>query len=155
MIHKALTMAEPGDVIVIDGDGDPTQALVGGLMRTTALAAGLGGFVIDGAIRDIAEWAEGLIPVYARSHTHRGPTKDGPGEINVPISCAGLVVHPGDLILGDPDGVIAIAASELATLLPAVKAHLKKEEGIRAANLTGRPDSERFDAILRSKGCPV
>ena len=103
MIHKAIGIAQPGDVIVIDGGGDISQALIGGLMRILAIARKISGFVIDGAVRDIAEWAEGVIPIYARGHTHRGPSKDGPGEINVPICCAGLPVGPGDLVLGDAD----------------------------------------------------
>jgi regulator of RNase E activity RraA len=155
MIHKALTMVQPGDVLVIDGSGDLTQALMGGLMRTTALARKLGGLIIDGAVRDLVEWAEGGLPVFARGHTHRGPSKEGPGEINVTVSCAGMVVQPGDLILGDADGVIAIPATEVASLLPAVQAHMKKEEAIRASNREGSSDPERFDAILRKKGLPV
>lgn len=155
MIHKALAMAQPGDVLVIDGGGDLTQALMGGLMRTTALARQLGGLVIDGALRDLVEWAEGELPVFARGHTHRGPSKEGPGEINVPVSCAGLVVQPGDLVLGDADGVIAVPAAHAASLLPAVQAHLEKEKAIRASNRDGSSDPERFDAILRKKGLPV
>jgi regulator of RNase E activity RraA len=155
MIHKALTMVQPGDILVIDGGGDVTQALMGGLMRTTALARQLGGLVIDGAVRDLVEWAEGELPVYARGHTHRGPSKEGPGAINVPISCAGLVVLPGDLILGDADGVIAIEASEVEALLPAVQAHIKRENAIRASNREGSSDPERFDSILRNKGVPL
>jgi regulator of RNase E activity RraA len=155
MIHKAMLMAEPGDVIVIDGGADVSQALVGGLMRTTAIARKLGGFVIDGAIRDLAEWAEGGMPVFARGNTHRGPSKDGPGMINVPVSVAGLVVNPGDLVIGDGDGVIAIPVDDLSALLPAVRAHLKKEATIRAQNASGHADVERFDAMLRQKGLPV
>jgi regulator of RNase E activity RraA len=155
MIHKALMMVEPGDVLVIDGGGDLTQALVGGLMRTTCIAKKLGGLVIDGAIRDTLEWAEDGMPIFARGHTHRGPSKDGPGQINVPIACAGLVVNPGDLVLGDADGVIAIPPSEAAALLVAARAHLVKEAKVRAANAAGTADPERFDAMLRSKGLPV
>ncbi len=155
MIHKALMMAQPGDVIVIDGGGDLTQALVGGLMRTTALTRRLEGFVIDGAIRDLVEWSEDGMAVFARGHTHRGPSKEGPGEINIPIACAGLAVLPGDLILGDADGVIAIPAADVAALLPRVQAHLAREAGIRATNAQGTSDPERFDAVLRAKGLPV
>jgi len=155
MIHQAMLLAEPGDVIVIDGAGDLTQAVIGGLMRTTALAKGLGGFVVNGVLRDVAEWAEGGIPVYALGHVHRGPSKDGPGEVNVPVACAGLSVCPGDLILGDADGVVAIPAAQLADLLPRVHAHAEKEARIREANQAGIPDLERFNALLRSKGCPV
>ena len=155
MVHKAIAMAQPGDVIVIDGAGDLTQAVIGGLIRTTAIQRKLGGFVIDGAIRDVAEWAEGVIPIYARGHVHRGPTKDGPGMINIPIACAGMAVSPGDLVLGDADGVIVVPAADVADLLPAVRAHAKKEEAIRAMNAAGTIDPERFDAPLRAKGCPI
>ena len=155
MVHKALMMAQAGDVIVIDGGGDLTQAVIGGLIRTTAQTKKLGGFVIDGAIRDLAEWAEGDMPVFARGHTHRGPSKEGPGEINVAVAVGGLVVHPGDLILGDLDGVIAIRAPDAAALLPKTLAHLEREAKIRETNLKGTADPERFDAILRAKGLPV
>ncbi|MEO5880978.1 MAG: RraA family protein [Caldimonas sp.] len=155
MIHKALLMARAGDVIVIDGSGDLTQALIGGLMRTTAMARGVAGFVVDGAIRDVAEWADGAIPVFARGHTHRGPSKDGPGEINTPIACGGMIVLPGDLVLGDADGVIAIRADELAALLPKAQAQLARENETRQANADGAQSAERFDAILRAKGLPV
>lgn len=155
MIHKALFMAHPGDILVVDGGGDLTQALVGGLMRATAIARRLGGFVLNGAVRDTAEWAGGGMPIFARGHTHRGPSKDGPGEINVPIACAGLAVNPGDLVLGDADGVIAVPAADAAALLPAVRAHLEKEATLRQANQRGAADPERIDAMLRARGVPV
>jgi len=155
MIHKALMMVQPGDVLVIDGGGDVSQALVGGLMRTTCVVRKLGGLVIDGAVRDLTEWAEDGMPIFARGHTHRGPSKDGPGEINVPVSVAGLVVLPGDLIVGDADGVVAITSAEAADVLVKARAHLEKEAKIRAENLAGTSDPERFDAALRAKGLPV
>ena len=155
MIHKALTLVQPGDVLVIDGSGDVTQALVGGLMRTTCIARGLAGLVIDGAIRDLVEWAEQGMPIFARGHTHRGPSKDGPGEINVPIACAGLQVAPGDVIVGDADGVIAVPAALAQDVLQRTRRHLDKEAKIREENRSGTSDPERFDAILRAKGLPV
>jgi regulator of RNase E activity RraA len=155
MIHKALMMVEPGDVLVIDGGGDLTQALVGGLMRTTCKMRRLGGLVVDGAIRDRLEWVEEGMPIFARGYTHRGPTKDGPGEINVPISCAGLTVMPGDLVVGDADGVIAVPAAEAAEVLRKTRAHLEKEAVIRETNRKGTADPERFDAVLRAKGLPI
>ncbi|MFZ4287168.1 RraA family protein [Variovorax sp. HJSM1_2] len=155
MIHKALMMVQPGDVLVIDGGGDVSQALVGGLMRTTCLFKKLGGLVIDGAIRDLTEWAEDGMPIFAKGHTHRGPSKDGPGEVNVPVSCAGLVVMPGDLVVGDADGVIAVPAAEAADVLLKTRAHLAKEAKIRETNRTGTADPERFDAVLREKGLPI
>jgi RraA family protein len=155
MIHKALMMVRPGDVLVIDGGADLTQALVGGLMRTTCVARKLAGLVIDGAIRDVLEWAEDGMPIFARGNTHRGPTKDGAGEINVPISCAGMAVMPGDLIVGDADGVIAVPAAQAVDILQRTRAHLEKEAKIRAGNAAGASDPERFDATLRAKGLPV
>jgi regulator of RNase E activity RraA len=142
-------------VLVVDGGGDVSQAAVGGLMRTTALVRRLGGFVIDGAIRDVAEWAEGGLPCYARAVVHRGPSKEGPGEINVPIACAGMVVMPGDLMLGDADGVICIPADRVRDLLPLVKAIAARENKQREAILANTTDPDRFDAILRSKGIPA
>lgn len=155
MIHKALEQAQPGDVIVIDGAGDLTQALIGGLIRTTALTKRLAGFVVDGAIRDLAEWADGQVAVFAKGHTHRGPEKAGPGEVNVAIACAGMVVNPGDLVLADSDGVIAIPAQDAEQVLTRAQAHLAKEDMIRNNNANGTSDPERFNSILRKLGCPV
>ena len=162
MIHKALTLARPGDVIVVDGSGELSHALAGGLMRLAALARGVTGFVLDGAIRDVAEWAEGELPVFARGHSHRRPSKDGPGEINVPITCAGLAVAPGDLVLGDADGVIAVSPGRLPQLLEDARAKLALEDEQQRHHVASRTDPsllardvERADAILREKGCPV
>lgn len=155
MIHKAIELAQPGDVIVVDGAGDLTQALLGGLMRTSAITKKIAGFVVDGAVRDINEWAEGGIAIYARGNILRGPSKDGPGEVNIPISCAGLLVSPGDLIVADADGVIAIAYDELEQLLPKVEAHAQREATIRRNNQAGTTDPERFNRLLREKGCPL
>jgi RraA family protein len=155
MIHKAMLMAQAGDVIAIDGAGNVSQALVGELMRTTALARKLGGFVVDGAVRDVADWSDGLLPIYAKGHTPRGASKDGPGEINVPIACAGLAIQPGDLLVGDEDGVVAIPRSELAALRVRILAHLRRESEIREINAREGGDSERIDGMLRRKGLPI
>ena len=131
-------------------------------MRSAALARGVAGLVVDGAIRDVAEWAEGELPVFARGHSHRRTSKDGPGEINVPIACAGMAVTPGDLMLGDADGVIAVPPGRLALLLEDVRAKQAQEEEQQRHHLAsfadpalrGR-DVERVDAWLRAKGCPL
>lgn len=155
MIHLAIMMAEPGDVLVIDGGGDTSTAVIGGLMRTSAIARKLGGIVLDGALRDVAEWAEGGMPAWAMGHVHRGPSKDGPGEVNIPVACAGMAVNPGDLMLGDADGVICIPAADAGAILPLCRAHAEKEAKIAANNAKGIPDWDRFNALLRQKGCPV
>ena len=155
MIHLAIMTAEPGDIIVIDGGGDLSTAVIGGLMRTSALARGIRAFVLDGALGDVAEWKEGGVGAFACGNIHRGPSKDGPGELNVPIACAGLSVMPGDLILCDADGVVSVAASDAEALLVKCRAHAERERVINEKNKTGQPDWERFNALLRQKGCPV
>ena len=155
MIHKAIELASAGDVLVVDGAGDMTQALLGGLMRSNMIHRGLSGLVVNGVVRDLAEWQEGGFPVFALGTTHRGPSKDGPGEINVPVNCAGLVVFPGDLMLGDLDGVVAVPPGELRRLLPLVRVQAVKEAKLRAAIKNGTLKAGRYDDVLLAKGCPI
>ncbi|KUM36367.1 RraA family protein [Arthrobacter sp. EpRS71] len=127
MVHLALDLAEPGDVVVVDAGGDTTNAIMGELMVMHALKQGIAGIVINGAIRDSAAIKEQDLPVYAVGITHRGPYKDGPGEINVPISLNGMTVRPGDLIIGDDDGVLAVPLEEAEMVLEAAIAKNAKE----------------------------
>jgi regulator of RNase E activity RraA len=120
VIHKALDLVRPGDVIVVDGGGDTGRALIGEIMTTIASTRGAAGFVIDGAIRDLGTIGSGDFPCFARAANHRGPYKNGPGEINVPVSIGGLVVEPGDIVMGDEDGIVAFPQSIAAELLEAV-----------------------------------
>lgn len=108
MFHKALDMAQEGDVLVISGIGSAERAFSGEVMIHYAKFKKLGGFVIDGYIRDKDGTRKADFPVYSRGFTPNGPLKNGPGEINVPVSCGGQVVFPGDIIVGDQDGVIVI-----------------------------------------------
>lgn len=112
MLHYALNIAEPGDVIVVDAGGDLSNALIGELMLAFAKKQQLAGVVINGAVRDLESIASGNFPVYAAGVTHRGPYKDGPGEINVPVSIDGMVIEPGDLIIGDRDGVLSVPVDQ-------------------------------------------
>lgn len=117
MIHKALDIAQPGDVIVVDGEGCENRSSIGEMMFTFAAMKGLAGIIIDGAIRDTDCLSRLKLPVYAKAVTPQGPFKNGPGEINVPIACGGQVVFPGDILVGDADGVVVIRpeiARELA-----------------------------------------
>src|SRR3712207_1411976 len=100
MVHKAIGLAEPGDVVVVDAGGDLTNAIIGELMIAQIVKRGQGGIVINGAIRDSAAIRAGGYPVFAAGVTHRGPYKDGPGEINVPVAIDGMVIAPGDLEIG-------------------------------------------------------
>ena len=153
MFHKALDMAIPGDVIVVDAGGDLTNAMMGELMAHHAAALGLAGIVINGAIRDLDEIRQLGLPVYAAGVTHRGPYKDGPGEINVPVSVDGMGGMPGDLIIGDEDGVLCVPQAQAEELLEAAQAkqHAELEElgQIRAGN----SDRGWIDRVLAQKNC--
>src|SRR3546814_15725465 len=115
-------MAQPGDVIVCDAGGDVTNSLFGELMLAHAMVRGVAGLVINGAVRDRDAFLERNLPVYAVGVTHRGPYKDGPGEIGFAISLAGMVIQPGDLVLGDMDGVLAVPRASAAQVLERVRA---------------------------------
>ncbi|KXU83166.1 methyltransferase [Paraburkholderia monticola] len=126
-IHRAFEFCRPGDVLVIDGAGDLTQALMGEIMATYAESLGVRGLVIDGAIRDVGALRQHDFPVYARGVTHRGPYKNGPGEINVPVTVGGMVVHPGDIIVGDEDGLLAIAPADVDAVIEGARRQQAKE----------------------------
>ncbi len=155
MVHRALDLAEPGDVIVVDAGGDLTNALIGELMVAHAVQRRLGGMVINGAIRDAATIREGAFPVFAAGVTHRGPYKDGPGEINVPIAIDGMVIEPGDLILGDDDGLLRIPMADAASILAAASAKQAAEKEQMAAIQAGRSDRGWVQAALTRLGCEV
>lgn len=126
-LHKALDMARPGDVMVVDGGAELSRALIGEIMVSIARARGLAGFVIDGAIRDSAFIAAGDFPVFARGAIHRGPWKNGPGRCGVTVSVGGMCVAPGDWVVGDHDGVVAFPPDCAADLLAAVQAQEARE----------------------------
>lgn len=153
LVHKAIDMAEPGDVIVVDAGGDMTNAIVGEIMLRLARSKGIVGFIIDGAIRDSAAFINGDFPVYAKGITHRGPYKDGPGEINIPISVGGMLVSPGDLIVGDEDGLAVIPLEEAAEVLVKVRVQEKKEQEIMESIANGTVDRSWIDETLKQKGC--
>lgn len=146
-ILRAFEYCRPGDVMVVDCGGDITNAVVGGILTYYAATIKLSGMVIDGAIRDVAEIRERDFPVYARGVNHRGPYKDGPGEINVPVSIGGMVVNPGDIIVGDEDGLLAFAPSEAASVIEKALVQGRKEAETMAAMKEGRWDRSFIDAL--------
>jgi regulator of RNase E activity RraA len=146
-ILRALDFCRPGDVMVIDAGGDVANALVGGIISLGAAALGLKGMVLDGAIRDVAEIRERAFPVYARGVTHRGPYKDGPGAINVPVTIGGMVVAPGDIIVGDQDGLLAFPQAIAAALIEKALAQQGKENETIRAIREGRWDRSFVDAL--------
>ncbi|TKT76234.1 RraA family protein [Aquamicrobium sp. LC103] len=133
VIHEALELVRPGDVIIVDGEGDTSRALIGEIMTAIARKRGAAGFVIDGAVRDAGVLLQSSFPCFARTAIHRGPYKEGPGEINVPVSIGGLVVQPGDVVVGDEDGVVAFPQAIAPALLEAVRQQEAKEAAILAS----------------------
>lgn len=155
MIHKALDIASPGDVVVVDAGGDLTNALIGELMISHAQKRGLAGIVIYGAIRDSAWIREHDFPVFAAGVSHRGPYKDGPGEINVPIAIEGMVIAPGDLVIGDDDGLLCVPYDEVEAVYAAADAKHKAETKQMAAIEAGTNDRRWVDAALAKLGCEI
>jgi len=153
MIHKALTLARAGDVIVVDGGGDLTSALFGEIMVATAVKIGVAGIVLNGAVRDSDEIGQGNFPLYAAGVTHRGPYKDGPGEINVPIAIDGMVIQPGDLIVGDRDGLLCVSYDEAEAVLAATHKKMEAEKKMLADIEAGNLDTSWIDATLKRIGC--
>ncbi|SAK72555.1 diguanylate cyclase [Caballeronia glebae] len=139
-IHRAFDYCRPGDVLVIDGAGELTQALMGDIMASFAEHLGVQGLVIDGAIRDVGALSQRDFPVYARGVTHRGPYKNGPGEINVPVTVGGMVVFPGDIIVGDEDGVLAIAPTDVQAVIEGARRQARKEAAALQSIAEGRFD---------------
>jgi RraA family protein len=153
MMHKAFDIAEPGDVIVVDAGGDVTNAIIGENAAAYAESLGLAGVVINGAIRDSAAIAARSFPIFAIGITHRGPYKDGPGEVNVPISIDGMVIMPGDLMLGDADGVVCVPRERVGEVYAAALAKHKKDEEDARAVTERKVKREWVDAKLRELGC--
>lgn len=146
-ILRAFDFCRPGDVMVVDAGGDVANALVGGIITLGAARAGHEGMVLDGAIRDVAEIRERDFPVYARGVNHRGPYKDGPGEINVPVSIGGMVVKPGDIIVGDQDGLLAFDPSIARSVIEKALIQRQKEEETIQSILEGRWDRSAADRL--------
>jgi regulator of RNase E activity RraA len=152
MVHKALQVATPGDVVVIRTGGNTENAVFGELMAHAAVALRLPGIVVDGAIRDVDGIERLGLVTFSRSVSPGACDKDGPGEINVPISCGGVVVMPGDLVIGDADGVTVVPRDHAQVVLEAVD-HLQDRERKRVADIrAGHVVRGDVDELLRSRG---
>ncbi|UOR14040.1 RraA family protein [Halobacillus amylolyticus] len=153
MVHKAIDLAQSGDVIVVDAGGEVTHAIIGEIMMRMAQKKGIAGFVIHGAIRDSAVIREETFPIYARGVTHHGPYKDGPGEINVPITMDGTIVNPGDIIVGDEDGVVVVPYQRANDMIKLAQEQQRQEKQILQSIKDGTLDRKWVDKILEAKGC--
>lgn len=152
MIHAAMSLAKPGDVLVIDGKSDQTAALMGTIMMTACQKLGIAGVVVDAAVRDSLEIEEMGFPVFSVGTNPNGPTKLVPGRIGHPVSVGGVTVHPGDLVVGDADGVVVIEREAVAALIPLADKKVQDEAARIAAIQQGDTAAKWLDAALRAAG---
>ncbi len=152
MIHAAMSLAKPGDVLVVDGKGDQTAALMGTIMMTACQKLGIAGVVIDGAVRDSLEIEEMKFPVFSVGTNPNGPTKLMPGRIGHPVSVGGVTVHPGDFVLGDADGVVVVERARIESLIPLAAKKVRDEADRIEAIKGGDVAAKWLDAALRAAG---
>ena len=153
MIHAAMAMAKPGDILVVDGKADGNCALMGSIMLTACKKLGLGGVVLDGAHRDTEELLALGFPVYSIGSNPNGPTKYIPGRINWPISCGGVAISPGDLVVGDADGVVVIEREKAASMMDLAVQKVADEQQRIADILSGKGIRPKWlDGALRGAG---
>ncbi|MCM3486836.1 methyltransferase [Kocuria rosea] len=137
-IHRALTLAQPGDVIVVAGQGDTTRALLGELIGERAISAGIAGFALDGAARDAQVLQEIGMPVFAKATTPAGPYKHGPSRVVVPVAFGGVPVLPGDIVIGDSDGLVVVPQAQAERIAQAAEAVFADEEQRRTSIVASR-----------------
>lgn len=152
MFHRALDLAQPGDIIVVDAAGGMERSLCGEIMMSYAISRNLGGFLIDGCIRDVDAARESDFPIFARGVTPQGPYKNGPGEINVPVCIGGIAVLPGDIIVGDSDGVVVIRPEDAVELAMKAKKHNDSEAVTFNQIADGTFDHSWVESALKAKG---
>ncbi|NKE67914.1 RraA family protein [Ramlibacter sp. RBP-2] len=152
MIHAAIALARPGDVLVIDGKGDRTSALMGTIMMTACRQLGLAGVIIDGAARDSLEIEEMGFPVFCVGTNPNGPTKNVSGRIGHPVSCGGVTVRSGDLVVADADGVVVVERERVEALLPLARKKVQDEAARIAQIKDGNTSAPWLAAALRAAG---
>lgn len=153
MVHKAIDIAQMGDVIVVDSSGTESNAMLGEFSANKAKYSGIEGFVIDGRVRDIEGIRKIQLPVFAKGITSIGPLHRGPGEVNFPIQCGGVVVNPGDIIVGDANGVVVVPYEMAVMLLDRLNGRSASELEYRVAVLRGEFSNDWVDSILQTGGC--
>jgi RraA family protein len=155
MVHKSLDVACPGDVLVIDASASTMTAVAGDIISTKARHRGIAGLVVNGLVRDLPGIRNmGDFPVFAIGVTPMGPLHRGPGEINYPVCAGGIVVHPGDVVMGDESGVVVIPSTSAAALLARLQAVAAADTGYIAAVTRGEFSNAWVDEILRQHGLP-
>jgi RraA family protein len=156
MVHKSLDVARPGDVLAIDTSGSSTTAVLGDLVSTKARHRGIAGIVVDGLIRDLPGIQSlGDFPVFARAVTPIGPLHRGPGEINFAVSVGGIVVNPGDIIIGDLNGIVVVPRDIAEELLDRLTSRASAEAEYNASVARGDFNNRWVDEILEGSGVAV
>ena len=155
-LHVALTYCGEGDMIVVSNEEECTRALIGEIMMTfLRYTKKVAGIIVDGPIRDVGELGEWDFPIYCTGTTPNGPFKDGPGEVNVPVSCGGIVVAPGDVILADADGVVVIPLKDAKSILPKVKEYAQKDQAKVVSARQGKAKREWVDKLIVDKNFEI
>jgi regulator of RNase E activity RraA len=155
ILYKALDIAQQGDVLVISNDESESASVLGDRVCAIAKAKGIAAIVTDGLVRDAAGIRQVDLPVFARGIHPNGPFKNGPGEVNFPISCGGLVVCPGDVIVGDEDGVVVVSQSDLSVVMENLIKVGKKEREMEDNIAAGRLIPDWIDKVLAERGCEI
>lgn len=155
MVHKALDVAHPGDIVVVDAGASPMNAVLGDLICTKAKHRRIAGFIVDGLIRDLPDVLGLGFPVFARGTTPIGPLHRGPGEINYPICCGGIVVNPGDIVVADAAGIVVVPAEIAEELLERLKSHAAANASYLASVKRGDFSNEWVDRTLAAADCFV
>lgn len=155
MVHKSLDTAKPGDVIVVDAGASRMNAALGSLISTKAQHRGVAGFIVDGYVRDLPEIVPLDFPVFARGTTPIGPLHRGPGEINYPICCGGVVVNPGDIVVADGFGVVIVPRENAADILERLQAYQEKNREYFAGVKRGEFSNKWVDDLLDETGCVI
>jgi RraA family protein len=155
MVHKALDVARPGDIVVIDSGRSTANAVLGDIIATKARHRQIAGFVVDGLIRDLPAVRLLDFPVFARGTTSIGPLHRGPGEINFPICCGGVVVYPGDIIVADAAGIVVVPKDIAVELLDRLQGHEEGNAAYLEAVQRGEFSNQWVDRILEQHGCAI
>ena len=155
MVHKSLDIVEPGDVIVVDAGASRMNAALGSLISTKAQHRGVAAFIVDGYVRDLPEIVPLDFPVFARGTTPIGPLHRGPGEINYPICCGGVVVNPGDIVVADGFGVVIVPRDNAVDILERLQAYQEKNAAYFAGVKRGEFSNKWVDDLLDETGCVI
>ena len=155
MVHKALDIAKPGDVVVVDAHGSTLYSVLGDTISMKARHRGIMGFLVDGYVRDLDEIQKLDYPVYARGDMPTGPLHRGPGEINYPVCCGGVVVNPGDIIIGDISGVVVLPRSCVEELRARLQLYQERNTVYMEKVRRGEFSNSWVDQLLNSAQCEV